>query len=82
MYPSVSDVHIGCHDYIVIRIHRRDLGMQSFRYLLAVDVETQDFEENTQRLVDGRQSIVKAAQEVIDAGVKLTPGKVLPESAE
>ena len=40
------------------------------------------FEENTQRLVDGRQSIVKAANEVIAAGVKLTPGKVLPEVAE
>ena len=40
------------------------------------------FNENTQRLVEGRQSIVKAANEVIDAGVKLTPGKTLPETAE
>ena len=40
------------------------------------------FEENTQRLVDGRQSIVKAANEVIAAGVKLTPGKILPETQE
>ena len=40
------------------------------------------FEDNTQRLVDGRQSIVKAANEVIEAGVKLTPGKSLPEAAE
>ena len=48
----------------------------------AIERVSKLFEENTQRLVDGRQSIVKAAQEVIDAGVKLTPGKVLPESAE
>lgn len=40
------------------------------------------FEENHQRLVEGRQSIVKAANEVIAAGVKLTPGKELPEASE
>ena len=40
------------------------------------------FEENTQRLVDGRQSIVKAANEEIAAGGKLTPGKILPETQE
>ncbi|MBP5571947.1 MAG: DNA recombination protein RmuC [Bacteroidales bacterium] len=40
------------------------------------------FEENTLRLVEGRQSIVKAANEVIAAGVKLTPGKELPETSE
>lgn len=38
------------------------------------------YNDNTQRLVDGRQSIVKAANEVIEAGVKLTPGKTLPEA--
>lgn len=40
------------------------------------------FEENQLRLVEGRQSIVKAANEVIAAGVKLTPGKELPQTSE
>ena len=48
----------------------------------AIERAAKLFDENQQRLVSGRQSIVKAAQEVIDAGVKLTPGKVLPEAAE
>ena len=48
----------------------------------AIERASKLFEENHQRLVSGRQSIVKAAQEVIDAGVKLTPGKALPEVTE
>ncbi|MBO4465234.1 MAG: DNA recombination protein RmuC [Bacteroidales bacterium] len=48
----------------------------------AIERASKLFEENQQRLVSGRQSIAKAAQEVIDAGVKLTPGKVLPEVTE
>ncbi|MCR4823879.1 MAG: DNA recombination protein RmuC [Bacteroidales bacterium] len=36
-------------------------------------------EENTKRLVDGRQSIAKAAQEVLDCGVSPSPGRSLPE---
>lgn len=36
-------------------------------------------EENSKRLVEGRQSIAKAAQEVLDCGVSLSPGKSLPE---
>lgn len=37
------------------------------------------FGENTRRLSEGPQSIVKAARDVIQSGVTLTPGKVLPE---
>ena len=37
------------------------------------------FNENTRRLTDSPQSIVKAANDVIAAGVSLTPGKTLPE---
>ncbi len=48
----------------------------------AIERASKLFDENHQRLMSGRQSIVKAAQEVIDAGVKLTPGKVLPEATE
>ena len=36
-------------------------------------------EENTKRLVDGRQSIARAAQEVLACGVSPSPGKTLPE---
>lgn len=36
-------------------------------------------EENSKRLVDGRQSIVRAAQEVLACGVSPSPGKTLPE---
>ncbi|MCQ2184681.1 MAG: DNA recombination protein RmuC [Bacteroidales bacterium] len=36
-------------------------------------------EDNTSRLVDGRQSIVKAAREVAACGISLSPGKTLPE---
>ena len=36
-------------------------------------------EENSKRLVEGRQSIAKAAQEVLDCGVSPSPGKSLPE---
>lgn len=34
--------------------------------------------DNGKRLIEGRQSIVSAAQEVIGCGVKLSPGKELP----
>ncbi len=37
-------------------------------------------EENSKRLVEGRQSIAKAAQEVLDCGVSPSPGKTLPEA--
>ena len=40
------------------------------------------FEENTARLTDSRQSIVKAANDVIESGVSLSPGKILPETKE
>ena len=36
-------------------------------------------EENTKRLVDGRQSIARAAREVLACGVSPSPGKTLPE---
>ena len=36
-------------------------------------------EENSKRLVEGRQSIAKAAQEVLECGVSPSPGKTLPE---
>ena len=36
-------------------------------------------EENSKRLVEGRQSIAKAAQEVLDCGVSPSAGKRLPE---
>ncbi|MBO4447181.1 MAG: DNA recombination protein RmuC [Bacteroidales bacterium] len=39
-------------------------------------------EENNQRLVSGRQSIAKAAREVIQLGVSASAGKTLPEPAE
>lgn len=38
------------------------------------------FEKNTERLVSGNQSIVKAAQSVVDSGVHLTSGRTLPNS--
>ena len=37
-------------------------------------------EENSKRLVEGRQSIAKAAQEVLECGVSPSPGKTLPEA--
>ena len=37
-------------------------------------------EENSKRLVEGRQSIARAAQEVLDCGVSPSPGKSLPEA--
>lgn len=37
------------------------------------------FGENTKRLTEGQQSIVKAARDVIASGVTLSPGKSLPE---
>ena len=40
------------------------------------------FEENSARLIDGRQSIVKAAKDVIHIGIPLSPGKTLPETKE
>ena len=36
-------------------------------------------EENSKRLVEGRQSIAKAAQEVLECGVSPSPGKTIPE---
>ena len=37
-------------------------------------------EENSKRLVEGRQSIARAAQEVLECGVSPSPGKSLPEA--
>ena len=37
-------------------------------------------EENSKRLVEGRQSIARAAQEVLECGVSPSPGKTLPEA--
>lgn len=37
-------------------------------------------EENSKRLVEGRQSIAKAAQEVLECGVSPSPGKSLPQA--
>lgn len=39
-------------------------------------------EDNSARLVGGRQSIAKAAQDVLSCGVKLSAGKTLPETSE
>lgn len=38
-----------------------------------------DFKENSRRLTDSRQSIAKAAHDLLDAGATLSPGKTLPE---
>jgi len=38
-------------------------------------------EENSKRLIEGRQSIARAAREVLDCGVSPSPGKTLPEEA-
>lgn len=40
-----------------------------------------DFKTNSSRLVDGKQSIVRAANEVLGCGVALSPGKELPASS-
>ena len=39
-------------------------------------------EDNSKRLIDGRQSIVRAAQEVVDSGVSLSPGRELPSPVD
>lgn len=41
-----------------------------------------DFKTNSSRLVDGKQSIVRAANEVLGCGVALSPGKELPASSD
>lgn len=46
----------------------------------SLETALNNLKDNGKRLVDGRQSIVGAARDVLDMGVKLSPGKILPES--
>lgn len=41
-----------------------------------------EYDENTKRLVEGRQSIVKAARNVMDCGIEITNGRSLPSADE
>ena len=41
-----------------------------------------NLEDNSKRLATGNQSIVSAAKKIMEKGVKLTPGKTLPEITE
>lgn len=46
----------------------------------SLETALNNLKDNGKRLVEGRQSIVGAARDVLDMGVKLSPGKILPES--
>lgn len=44
-----------------------------------LDKTVKAFDANTNRLIDGQQSIVKAAKDVENYGIKLSPNKILPD---
>jgi len=47
-----------------------------------LEASLEKLKDNGKRLIEGRQSIVSAAQEVIGCGVKLSPGKKIGTSAD